>query len=118
MSSFKPANAGPKKKLVIKPFKSAPQLPSDFEQVTWNKLKTALEAISNKTSTSISKEELCQAVEDACRHRLGASIYAKLSEYCRKHIESKVDSLKEFVSSKCSESLNKSILVIMNIYML
>ena len=49
--------SGPKK-LTIKPFKTQPKLPDNFEIDTWNKLKIALHAVNDKVSTSVSKEEL------------------------------------------------------------
>jgi cullin-4 len=94
------SGGGVKRKLVIKPFKSQPQVPVDFEEQTWNKLQIALDAISRKTSVAFSKEELCQAVEDACMHRLAPGLYAKLSEHCRRHINARVDSLKDQVGMR------------------
>ncbi len=46
------------KKMVIKPFKSNPTLPSDFEETAWRKLETAINAVCSKTSIDMSKEEL------------------------------------------------------------
>lgn len=76
----------------------------------------ALDAINQKTSVAASKvnntlvlcyftlvklkvsqEELCQIVEDVCRHRLAVSFYAKLSEHCRRSINNKVDTLHSLV---------------------
>jgi cullin-4 len=50
------------KQLVIKPFKTQPKLPINFENDTWEKLKSALIAVHSKTSTIISKEELYRVI--------------------------------------------------------
>lgn len=82
-----------KPQLVIKPFKVAPSVPSDFEEKTWSKLRSAVIAISSKTAISISKEELYRAVEDMCLQKLSASLYDKLKSECNNLIKKKVDSL-------------------------
>jgi cullin-4 len=48
------------KKLVIKPFKSQPKLPDNYEELAWSRLKAAVDAVFRKTSVSVSKEELYQ----------------------------------------------------------
>jgi uncharacterized spore protein YtfJ len=53
------AGAGPKK-LVIKPFKAQPRLPDNYEEITWQRLRAAVDAVFYKTSVAISKEELYQ----------------------------------------------------------
>lgn len=50
-------NAAPKK-MVLKPFKSQPKLPDNYEVETWAKLQAALVAVNTKVSTPHSKEEL------------------------------------------------------------
>jgi hypothetical protein len=47
-----------KHKLVIKPLKSIPKLPENFEDVSWKKLKESINAVFLKIATDISKEEL------------------------------------------------------------
>ena len=49
---------GKKKKLVIKPFKSTPKVPSNFEEDAWLKLRGALTAVHHNETITISKEEL------------------------------------------------------------
>jgi len=82
-----------KKKLVIKPFKSQPRLPDNFEEKTWSILEQAVRAVNSETPTSIGKEELYRAVEDLCLHKLSASTYEKLERECESYINKKVDSL-------------------------
>lgn len=54
------ANANVGKKLVIKPFKEQPRLPDNYEEVSWTRLRAAVDAVFHKTSVAISKEELYQ----------------------------------------------------------
>jgi cullin 4 len=53
-----PQSSVQKNKLVIKPFKSKPKIPDDFESVSWVKLRECIRAVFQKTSIDISKEEL------------------------------------------------------------
>ena len=46
------------KKMVIKPFKTQPKIPDNYEQSTWEKLAVAVRAVNSKVAVSISKEEL------------------------------------------------------------
>lgn len=86
-------SAPPPRKLVIKPFKSKPQLPADFEKQTWSILQSAVRAVHNHTAASQSKEDLYRAVEDMCVHKLSANLYANLYKECESHIYQLVDSL-------------------------
>lgn len=81
------------KKLVIKPFKTQPKLPENYEQSTWLKLKNAVSDVHEKVATAISKEELYRAVEDLCMHKLSAKIYENLRKECEIHITKVVESL-------------------------
>ena len=83
----------PIKKLVIKPFKSQPKLPPNYEQDTWAKLALALHAVNAKVATDISKEELYRAVEDLCLHKFGGMVYDNLVRECEGHIFQQVDGL-------------------------
>lgn len=44
--------------MVIKPFKTQPKIPENYEQSTWEKLAVAVRAVNSKVAVSISKEEL------------------------------------------------------------
>jgi cullin 4 len=85
------------KKMVIKPFKSQPKLPENYAQDTWAKLEIAFRAVTDKVSTSISKEELYRSVEDLCIHKFGGMVYDNLHRECQTHIFRQVDSLGEQV---------------------
>ena len=47
-----------KKKMIIKPFKSTPKVPANFEAEAWAKLQSAVHAVHNNALVNISKEEL------------------------------------------------------------
>ncbi|KAJ7544778.1 hypothetical protein O6H91_09G092800 [Diphasiastrum complanatum] len=83
----------PVKKLVIKPFKDKPKLPIDFEDATWAKIKEAVVAIHLKQPVSCSLEELYQAVEDLCLHKMASNLYQRLQQECEVHISEKITSL-------------------------
>jgi hypothetical protein len=100
---------GTKKKLVIKPFKEAPQLPSGFEDQLWTKLQAALQAIHRKAPAVDSKEELCRAVEDACLLKMAPSLYGKLHAECKRLVFAAVDSLKDQVRRCINNSLTDNI---------
>ncbi|CAJ0875187.1 10255_t:CDS:10 [Entrophospora sp. SA101] len=76
----------PIKKLVIKPLKVKPSLPSDFEEKTWAKLASAIQAIYSSKSVNDSLEELYKACENLCLHKLSKSLYQKLHSELEKHI--------------------------------
>lgn len=88
------------RKMVIKPFKSQPKLPSDFEQRTWQTLQVAVQAVFQRTTTPNSKEELYRVVEDMCMHKLSTTLHANLFRECELYINEHVDTL--IVSGKCS----------------
>jgi hypothetical protein len=50
------------KRMVIKPFKSTPTIPPDFETEAWKKLVSAISAVCNQTTINISKEELYRVI--------------------------------------------------------
>ncbi|KOB64330.1 Cullin-4B, partial [Operophtera brumata] len=57
------------KKLVIKNFKSKPNLPENYQETTWSKLREAVIAIQTSKAIDYSLEELYQAVENMCSHK-------------------------------------------------
>lgn len=94
MSSSSPSPAaykpGAAKKLVIKNF-SSPKLPDNYHDMTWNKLKEAVIAIQTSKSISTPLEELYQAVENMCSHKMSAKLYTNLEELCINHVKSNMD---------------------------
>ena len=93
----------PVKKLVIKPFKSQPKLPPNYEQDTWAKLALALHAVNAKVATDISKEELYRAVEDLCLHKFGGMVYDNLVRECEGHIFQQVDGLCDHLQQQAGD---------------
>ncbi|CAN6683666.1 unnamed protein product [Malus baccata var. baccata] len=81
------------KKLVIKLVKAKPTLPTNFEEETWAKLKSAICAIFLKKPDSCDLEKLYQAVNDLCLHKMGGSLYQRIEKECERHIAAALQSL-------------------------
>jgi len=82
--------SGVAKKLVIKNFKEKPKLPENYQEETWKKLKEAVAAIHNSTAIRYSLEELYQAVENMCSHKMSVTLYENLKSQCEAHVETKL----------------------------
>ncbi|XP_060904458.1 cullin-4B isoform X1 [Labrus mixtus] len=93
--TFPNSKPGAAKKLVIKNFKEKPKLPENYTQETWQKLKEAVEAIQNSTSIKYNLEELYQAVENLCSHKISAKLYKQLRAVCEDHIKAQIDQFRE-----------------------
>jgi len=78
------------KKLVIKNFKEKPKLPENYQQDTWEKLKEAVAAIHNSTAIRYSLEELYQAVENMCSHKMSVILYDNLKSQCESHVQTRL----------------------------
>ncbi|XP_042274058.1 cullin-4B [Thunnus albacares] len=94
-ATFSNSKPGAAKKLVIKNFKEKPKLPENYTQETWQKLKEAVEAIQNSTSIKYNLEELYQAVENLCSHKISAKLYKQLRAVCEDHIKAQIDQFRE-----------------------
>uniref|UniRef100_A0A8D3DUQ3 Cullin-4B n=1 Tax=Scophthalmus maximus TaxID=52904 RepID=A0A8D3DUQ3_SCOMX len=94
--TFSSSKPGAAKKLVIKNFKEKPKLPENYTQETWQKLKEAVEAIQNSTSIKYNLEELYQAVENLCSHKISAKLYKQLRAVCEDHIKAQIDQFREY----------------------
>ncbi|GKU92580.1 hypothetical protein SLEP1_g6287 [Rubroshorea leprosula] len=70
-----------------------PTLPTNFEEDTWAKLKSAITAIFLKQPDSCDLEKLYQAVNDLCLHKMGGSLYQRIEKECEAHISSALKSL-------------------------
>ncbi|KAK9823559.1 hypothetical protein WJX72_003747 [[Myrmecia] bisecta] len=84
---------GTARKLTIKPLKSKPKLPEDFETTTWKKLQHAVHAVHGKQPVTVSLEELYRAVEDMCLHKMADRLYANLQQECNTHISAELEKL-------------------------
>lgn len=85
------------KKLVIKPLKTKPELPENFEVVTWAKLQEAITAVHCKRKVSTSLEELYMAVQDMCMHKMADKLYQGLQQECDAHVGVQVSHLQGLV---------------------
>ncbi|XP_013859569.1 cullin-4B [Austrofundulus limnaeus] len=94
-ATFSSSKPGAAKKLVIKNFREKPKLPENYTQETWQKLKEAVEAIQNSTSIKYNLEELYQAVENLCSHKISAKLYKQLRSVCEDHIKAQIDQFRE-----------------------
>ena len=90
------------KKLVIKNLKKTPQLPEDFQERSWDKLRKAVIAIQTATSIDTSQEELYQAVENWCSHGMAKQLYCQLMDLVESHT-------KNMVQQFLGESMDKLI---------
>lgn len=79
------------KKLVIKNLKSEPKLPDNYRETTWNKLQGAVLAIQKSISVKYSLEELYQAVENLCNHKMAQNIYNSLRTLTETHIRKSIE---------------------------
>ena len=81
---------GSTKKLIIKNFKEKPKLPDNFQTLTWDKLAESVQAIHTSRSIKSSLEELYQAVENMCFHKMSAALYDQLKQICEHHVKSNI----------------------------
>ncbi|KAL1493326.1 hypothetical protein ABEB36_011401 [Hypothenemus hampei] len=86
--SIKPTTA---KKLTIKNLKSEPKLPDDYREQTWKKLKNAVLAIQQSKPNEDSLEELYQAVENLCHHKMAPTLYQRLHSLTDKHVAHNIE---------------------------
>lgn len=56
-----------------------PKLPANYQEKTWEKLREAVIAIQNSKSIQYSLEELYQAVENMCNHKMATILYDNLT---------------------------------------
>lgn len=91
----KPGGAGGSKKLVIKNFRDRPRLPDNYTQDTWQKLHEAVRAIQSSTSIRYNLEELYQAVENLCSHKVSPTLYKQLRQVCEDHVQAQILQFRE-----------------------
>ncbi|XP_046414629.1 cullin-4A isoform X2 [Neodiprion virginianus] len=85
------AKPGSAKKLIIKNFKNKPKLPDNYQERTWEKLREAVVAIQTSKSIRYSLEELYQAVENMCNHKMASTLYANLTELTESHVKANIE---------------------------
>ena len=73
-----------------------PDLPRDYEEQTWTKLREAILAVQRQKHISYSLEELYQAVENMCSYSMAAKLYDKLRTECEDHVKSLVPVFQQY----------------------
>ena len=73
-----------------------PNLPENYKEETWGKLKDAVNAIHSSRSISSSQEELYKAVENLCSHKMSQVLYEKLREVCEIHVKSNINQFVQY----------------------
>ena len=68
-----------------------PELPENYQEQTWSRLKDAVQAIHESRAIKYSLEELYQAVENMCSHKMSAALYDKLKVVCEDHIQIQIN---------------------------
>lgn len=67
-------------------------MPDNYSENTCEKLQEAVVAIQLSKPIKYSLEELYQAVENMCSHKMDAQLYTKLTELTEAHVKRNVDS--------------------------
>ncbi|GAB1292996.1 Cullin-4A [Apodemus speciosus] len=110
----KPGGTGGSRKLVIKNFRDRPRLPDNYTQDTWRKLHEAVKAIQSSTSIRYNLEELYQAVENLCSHKVSPTLYKQLRQVCEDHVQAQIlpfresDSVTENADTCSSQQQNRN----------
>ncbi|XP_077014848.1 cullin-4A isoform X3 [Tamandua tetradactyla] len=72
-----------------------PKLPDNYTQDTWQKLHEAVKAIQSSTSIKYNLEELYQAVENLCSHKVSPTLYKQLRQVCEDHVQAQILQFRE-----------------------
>ncbi|KAG4957889.1 hypothetical protein JHK82_043723 [Glycine max] len=78
---------------LVRAIRSKPTLPTNFEEDTWAKLKSAICAIFLKQPNSCDLEKLYQAVNDLCLYKMGVNLHQQIEKECEAHISAALQSL-------------------------
>nr|XP_031532016.1 cullin-4A [Vicugna pacos] len=76
-------------------FTDRPKLPDNYTQDTWQKLHEAVKAIQSSTSIRYNLEELYQAVENLCSHKVSPTLYQQLRQVCEAHVQAQILQFRE-----------------------
>lgn len=66
-------------------------MPDDYREQTWKKLKSAVLAIQQSKPNQYSLEELYQAVENMCNHKMAPVLYQKLHNLTEQHVAHNIE---------------------------
>lgn len=67
-----------------------PSLPENYQERTWEKLREAVIAIQTSTPIAYCLEELYQAVENMCSHKMDSHLYVNLTGLAENHVKSNI----------------------------
>lgn len=67
-----------------------PTLPENYQENTWDKLKEAVIAIQMSIPIVYCLEELYQAVENMCSHKMDSQLYVSLTGLAETHVKSNI----------------------------
>ena len=71
-------------------FIAKPSLPENYQEHAWQKLKEAVIAIQTATPITYCLEELYQAVENMCSHKMDSQLYVNLTGLAESHIKANI----------------------------
>lgn len=82
-------------------------MPDNYQEKTWEKLQKAVVAIQTSKSIEYSLEELYQAVENMCSHKMDSQLYTKLTALTESHVKLNIktffaDTNDKLVSKYCN----------------
>lgn len=72
-------------------FLDKPRLPDNYQEETWEKLREAVVAIQTSKSIRYSLEELYQAVENMCNHKMASTLYNNLTNLTESHVKANIE---------------------------
>ena len=82
-----------------------PTLPENYQERTWEKLKEAVVAIQTSTPIVYCLEELYQAVENMCSHKMDSQLYVNLTGLCENHVKSNI---RPFLAERIDKLVSQS----------
>ena len=76
-------------------------MPANFQEVTWEKLEAAVDAIHSSCAIRYSLEELYKAVENMCSYKLATGLYSQLMTRCQKHVRANLGQFLAYPFNPC-----------------
>lgn len=71
-------------------YSAKPTLPENYQEKTWEKLKEAVVAIQTSKPIIYCLEELYQAVENMCSHKMDSVLYVNLTGLAENHVKGNI----------------------------
>lgn len=79
-------------------------MPENYQEKTWEKLKEAVVAIQTSTAIAYCLEELYQAVENMCSHKMDSQLYVNLTGLAESHVKSNI---KPFLAERIDKLVSR-----------